>query len=197
MITPIFRPDINLGTLADADLRNIDFVRGKLAECVSSLDVRDAEINRLGGVLAGQQTDLSSARDQIVQQSSALAQKDVILNQQKSDLAQRDQRIAELVGANADLRGKLEAATLVPPRISVETLVAQFRTDVEKINHDARLTARGMVVDNLEVEIKGGIDVTKGVCLTQLPAHVLDAQSASTLRFSLKPAATLRMVDDE
>ena len=92
---------------------------------------------------------------------------------------------------------KLDAATLVPPRITVENLVAQFRTDVEKINHDARLTVRGMVVDNLEVEIKGGIDVTKGVCLTQLPANVLDAQSASTLRFSLKPAATLRMVDDD
>ena len=99
------------------------------------------------------------------------------------------------------MRRQLDDAAKVQPKIRIDSLVNQFRGDIEKINREAlaqvNTNAQAMIVDNLEVEVKGGIDVSEGVRITQLPDSALSAQSVSTLRFKLKPLTVIRMVDDD
>lgn len=189
---PITRVDI--GKLTDEELRNPDIIKAKFAELNGTLDARDAEISRNMGTIAALQTDLVAARTDV-------ALKDSLLTQKNQDISVREARIAELLTANQDMRRQLDDAAKVQPKIRIDSLVNQFRGDIEKINREAlaqvNTNAQAMIVDNLEVEVKGGIDVSEGVRITQLPDSALSAQSVSTLRFKLKPLTVIRMVDDD
>ncbi len=49
-----------------------------------------------------------------------------------------------------------------------------------------------MRIDSVEVEVRGGIDVSDGLKISQLPVSALGAQSVSVLKFNLRPASTLK-----
>ena len=54
-----------------------------------------------------------------------------------------------------------------------------------------------MLVDSVEVEVRAGIDVSNGLQISQLPASALGANSASVLRFNLRPSSPLKIVEDD
>lgn len=185
---------IDISKLTDEELRNPDFVKTKFAELNGAVDARDAEISRHTGTIAALQADIVAVR-------TDAALKDSLLTQKNQDISLRETRIAELLTANQDLRRQFEDAAKLQPKIRIDSLVNQFRSDIEKINREAlaqvNTNAQAMIVDNLEVELKGGIDVSEGVRISQLPDSALNAQSVSTLRFKLKPLTVIRMVDDD
>ena len=80
----------------------------------------------------------------------------------------------------------------------MQDLVSQFKVNVDRINADVlSQKTSGMLVDSVEVEVRGGIDVQDGLHITQLPASALGVQSVSVLKFNLKPASVLKIVDDD
>lgn len=171
------------GRLDDDTLKRVDVVRGKLNEAVQAVKLRDTEIDRLGSVnreLQGRATE--------VQQS--LAARVTELEATRKELAVQAGRVQELT----EQLQRLQAA---PPKIGVQDLVSQFKGNIDRINADV-ITQKvpGMLVDSVEVEVRGGIDVQGGLHITQLPASALGEQSVSVLRFNLKPATVLRIVDD-
>lgn len=122
-------------------------------------------------------------------------------------LAARDQRIQELeatVAALSDethrLKGQLGQRTEARPRMSVEELADHLRRAASTANAGAAARAEAneaapFVVERIEAEIKGAIDLEDGVRLAQLDQT--DAASASTLRVTLRPMVRRRVVEDE
>jgi hypothetical protein len=96
------------------------------------------------------------------------------------------------------LSEQLKALELSPAKIGVQDLVSQFKGNIDRINAEVvNQKAPGMLVDSVEVEVRGGIDVQDGLHITQLPASALGAQSVSLLKFNLRPASALKIVDDD
>lgn len=172
------------GRLDDDTLKRVDVVRGKLNEAVQAVKLRDTEIDRLGSVnrdLQGRVTE--------VEQSLAT---------RVTELEATRKELAVQAGRVQDLSEQLKRLQTAPPKIGVQDLVSQFKGNIDRINADVvTQKAPGMLVDSVEVEVRGGIDVQDGLHITQLPASALGEQSVSVLRFNLKPATVLRIVDDE
>lgn len=164
-----------------------------------------ARINDLADLVQQRDTFIAARDNEITQVNTSLvklqAQTDVL----KSTLAERDtaldagkKQIAELLAVRDGLQRQLDALAVARPKIAVGDLMQQFRGSIETINNEALKTGKPvMLVDNLQVEIKGGIDVSDGIRITQLPDSALGVESVSTLRFNLKPSTAIRMVDDD
>ena len=172
------------GRLDDASLRNVELVRSKLKEAVQAVDVRDGEIKRL-----------ASTADTLQKE---VAQSNQLVLASREEVAGLQKELAVQVGRVQELKDRLDQVELKPPKIGVQDLVTQFKTDVDRINADvlSRKTT-GMLVDSVEVEVRGGIDVTNGLHITQLPAAALGAQSVSVLKFNLRPTSALKIVEDD
>lgn len=168
-------------TATEQNLRNIDFVRGKLNEAVQAVGVRDGEIERLVKANAS----LESER------ASVVAERDKEVQNLRKELATQAGRVQEL----SDRIAQIQAAV---PKIGVQDLVSQFKGNIDRINADViTRKSTGMLVDSVEVEVRGGIDVTDGLRITQLPASALGVASVSVLKFNLRPASVLKIVEDD
>jgi TolA-binding protein len=183
MATNIFVP-FDLGTLNDQTLKDTGFVRGKLNEAVQAVGARDAEIQRLGNVNAGLQKQFTEVDQQ--------------LGTRNTEIASLRKELATQAGRVQELSDKLVKIETTVPRIGVQDLVSQFKGNIDRINADV-LTRKttGMLVDSVEVEVRGGIDVSDGLHITQLPAAALAAESVSVIKFNLKPSSALRIVDED
>jgi hypothetical protein len=172
------------GKLTDESLKNVDLVRGKLNEAVQAVGLRDTEIQRL----AIANSDLTR---RTLETDKALAARATELESVRKELATQAGRVNEL-------SDKLAALQAAPPKIGVQELVNHFKTNIDSINADViSQKASGMLVDSVEVEVRGGIDVQDGLHITQLPASALGVQSVSVLKFNLRPSSALKIVDDE
>ncbi len=163
------------------------------------------QINDLAAKIQQRDVALAERDKQLVALNGQTAKQQVQLDATKGELVKRDEtinasnrQIAELLSANEDLKKQLERVTVDRPKIAVDDLVRQFSSSVERLNADARKTGgTAFLVDNLQVEIKAGIDVSNGLRLSQLPESAIGVESVSTLRFALKPNSVIRIVDDE
>lgn len=172
------------GKLTDESLRNVDLVRSKFNEAVLAVNLRETEIQRLATVNAGLQRNLGEAQE-------ALTARGVELETLRKEVARQ-------AGLVQDLNTKLGALQAEPPKIGVQDLVGRFKGDIDRINAEVvAQKSAGMLIDGVEVEVRGGIDVRDGLHITQLPASALGVASVSVLKFNLKPASPLRIVDDD
>lgn len=180
-VTTIFTVD----RVTDAQLRDPAFVRGKFDEATRAVADRDRE--------------LTTVTNQAATLATRNAQLEANVKTQSVELQQMRESLAAALERNQLLTDRVTTLETATPKIGVESLVTRFKADVDRINRDVRANPglAGMLVDSVEVEIKGGIDVSDGVAITQLPAGALTAASASTLRFNLRPGPTLRIVDEE
>ncbi|MGR0482080.1 MAG: hypothetical protein ACTFAL_11935 [Candidatus Electronema sp. V4] len=99
-----------------------------------------------------------------------------------------------------ELLNQIEAGTVVRRKMmKVDQLVSGFRTQIESLNAEAirKQVGGSMLIENCEVEIKGGLDITDGIQLITLAESALGANTVSTLRFSLRPAPVVHIADDE
>ena len=172
------------GTITDTSIRNVDFVRGKFNEAVQALTVRDTEIQRLSDTNVDLQKQLGTATQNVVSRDAELGG----LRKEVAVQAERNQRLA----------AELEQIKTQTAKIGIQDLVGQVKQGVDRINSEviAKKTP-GMLVEGVEVEVRGGIDVKDGLQITQLPASALAEHSVSVLRFQLRPSSPLKIVDED
>lgn len=102
-----------------------------------------------------------------------------------------NERVAELVRTSQTLQDQLDKATQRRPKVKVQDLFSQFRQHLVDVNQQP--PAKGqprVVVEGLEVEVKGGLDVSAGIAI--VPAAVTP-ETVSTVRFTLRPAPSVRV----
>ena len=172
------------GTVNDSNIRNVDFVRAKFNEAVQAVTVRDTEIQRLGESHAELSRQLGAATQAVVGRDAELGG----LRKELAAQAERSQRLA----------AELEQIKTQTARIGIQDLVGQVKQGVDRINSEviAKKTP-GMLVEGVEVEVRGGIDVKDGLQITQLPASALAEHSVSLLKFTLRPSSPLKIVDED
>lgn len=173
-----------IGGLTGDNLRNIDLVRGKFNEAVQAVNVRDAEIQRMSNVNGDLQKQFAEANRLVTVRSD--------------EVTGLRQELAVQAGRVQELNDKLAQITIKVPKIGVQDLVSQFKGNIDRINADviSRKTT-GMLVDSVEVEVRGGIDVSDGLHITQLPSSALGEASVSVLKFSLRPTSALKIVEED
>ena len=215
-------PDLVKGKLSEAmtavNLRDKEIDR--LAQNNEELDRKFTEANR---TIAVSNTELQSVRKELATEVSRGQELRVGLDKEIERLLQNNQELekkfteaSRTIAVNntelqsvrkelateatraQELRERLDKIDLNPPKISVQDLVSQFKGNIDRIN--AEVVSRkteGMLVDSVEVEVRGGIDVSNGLHISQLPPSALVASSASVLRFNLRPSSPLKIVEDD
>lgn len=212
-------PKFDLRDFPDTSIRNPELVKAKLSEAMTAVGARDREIERLAQnnqeldqkvtetsrLVEVNNTELQSLRKELATEASRAqdlekkfteASRTVAVGNTEIQALRRD--LALEVGRAQDLKERLDQVNINLPKISVQDLVSQFKGNIDRIN--AEVISRrtdGMLVDNVEVEVRGGIDVSNGLHISQLPASALGANSASVLRFNLRPSSPLKIVDDD
>jgi FtsZ-binding cell division protein ZapB len=172
------------GTLNDQNLKNVDFVRGKFNEAVQAVTVRDTEIERLATTNVSLQKQFTDA--------------DALATTRATEIEKLRKEVATQAGRAQDLSDKLAQLQTAIPKIGVQDLVNHFKTNIDSINADVvSQKTSGMLIDSVEVEVRGGIDVSDGLHITQLPASALGVASVSVLKFNLRPTSALKIVDDD
>ncbi len=124
-------------------------------------------------------------------------------------LGERERRITQLETEVSRLQGNLNQVTRERddlasgrPSIDFSSLANNLKSSLQQLNEQARLEVKAgkpqFVVDGLEMEVKGNIDLKTGqLRVAQLMPHETSDQSVSTLRFSLKPLPVMKIVEDE
>ena len=183
MATNIF-PKFDIKDFSDVSIKNPELVKGKLVEAVTAVNIRDKEIDRL----ALNNQDLEKKFTEV---SLTVAVSNTEMQSLRKELATE-------VGRTQELRERLDKVNINLPKISVQDLVGQFKGNIDRINAEViNRKTEGMLVDSVQVEVRGGIDVSSGLFISQLPASALDANSASVLRFNLRPSSPLKIVEDD
>ena len=173
----------DVSSVTDTSVRNVDFVRGKLNEATQAVSVRDAEITRLDSSNAELSKQLGAATQAVAQRDTELA----ALRKEVAAQAERNQSLAAALD-------KLKTATTA---IGIQDLVGQVKQGVDRINTEVLANKMpGMLVEGVELEVRGGIDVANGLKITQVPAAALGEHNVSVLRFALRPSSPLKIVDE-
>lgn len=124
----------------------------------------------------------------------------VLQRELEAKLLATQSKLADLSVRNAELQKQLDANSQSRPRIGVEKLLEQFRNNLDGINKAATEAKtgenRGVIVEQMEVEVKGGLDLQGGIQLTQLLPQEVTPESVSTVRFSLRPVSTIKIVEE-
>jgi chromosome segregation ATPase len=110
----------------------------------------------------------------------------------------RESRVRDLEVETGRLTGQLEDLRQSRPRASVGSLTAQLRAAAEAANSavaEAQAGQSVFVVERIDAELRGGLDLDDGVGLRQ-PGEIGPGDS-STLRIALRPATRIRLVDDD
>lgn len=159
-------------------------IRGRLGVAESELREKDRRIAEF-------HVRLTSAEAHLVAREEQLRQRDAQLQEFQT-------KASELANKNLELQREIERIRGERPRVHVDKLIEQFRTQLTAINKAATVTAEegpSVLVNQMEVEIKGGLDLHEGIQVTQLLAQELSPQSVSTIRFSLKPATAIKVIE--
>ena len=156
-------------------------------EAVRTQELRASMDKEIGRLLQNSQ----ELEQKFTEASRTIAVNNTELQSVRKELATEITRAQEL-------RERLDKIDFNPPKISVQDLVSQFKGNIDRINAEviSRKT-EGMLVDSVQVEVRGGLDVSGGLLISQLPPSALDASSASVLRFNLRPSSPLKIVDDD
>ena len=183
MVTFVF-PKFDVRDFPETSFKNPDLVKAKFNEAMAAVNARDKELERL------------ALNNEALETKFTEASRTVAIN--NAELQSLRKELATEVGRAQELRERLDKLDLQLPKISVQDLVGQFKGNIDRIN--AEVISRktdGMLVDSVEVEVRAGIDVSNGLQISQLPASALGANSASVLRFNLRPSSPLKIVEDD
>lgn len=145
--------------------------------------------------------NLQKAHLNIEEQKKEFERTAVSIKEKDMKISQLQSEVAALSQKNLDITKALNDVTKVRPTIKVEELARQLGEAVQTLNNEAKQKAKEgkaqVLVDQFEVEIKGGIDVKDGIRLTQLQGQELSPQSVSTIRFALRQVPVITIVDEQ
>ena len=143
--------------------------------------------------------NLQKARLEVDTQKRELDRSVAALKEKDAKLVAMEAEVAKLAQKSLDLTRTIEVLTQARPRIKIDELAKNLQSALESINEEARKkSAAGKLstmIENFEVEVKGGLDLKNGIHLTQ-PQEV-SAQTVSTLRFALRPVVSVRIAEDK
>jgi chromosome segregation ATPase len=152
---------------------------------------------------------LENVKTAKVEDVDILATRMTNLEARLDTLGERERRITQLETELSRLQGALNQVTkerdnlaVGRPSIDFSSLAGQLNSSLLQINEQARRGVKEgkpqFVVDGLDMEVKGNIDLNTGqLRMAQLMPHETSDKSVSTLRFSLKPLPIIRIVEDE
>ncbi|MFH0808994.1 MAG: hypothetical protein V2A77_00765 [Pseudomonadota bacterium] len=183
----------------------LDATKGRLREGETRIAELQAQVNASGARMQEWQAKVKASEQQAVEsraQAGAAQSAVTIMSRRLKDseagLAEAKSALAQLAAERDELRGRLEAGGKARPGIEVNDLLRQFRSHLEEVNQELmRQPGPRVVVEKMEVELKAGVDLQKGIRLTQLEAPEMSPRSVSTVRFSLRPAAGIKIIDDQ
>ncbi len=165
-----------------------------------AVDNANATIRLRDDTISKQQAQVVNLTRQNQDLSKALDTSNAAVKDRDDTIARQQAQLTDLTQKNLELTKALEDARQARPALPVEDLARQLRTSLENLNEEVTKKAQEgrppVMIDNLEVEIKGGVDFTDGVRLTQIPGQELKPESVSTIRFTLKPLTTIKIVDE-
>lgn len=151
-------------------------------------------------LLSELQENLKKVRLESDLQKKALLSFEAAGKEKDTIISQLQIAVTSLTQENLNLKKELEEKPKSRPAIKVEELARHLQTAVETLNSEAKqrsVTGRDQyMVDQFEVEIKGGIDVADGIRLVQLQAQELSPQSVSTVRFALRPVPSIKITEE-
>lgn len=138
--------------------------------------------------------EIEAHKKELEKSAASIKEKDMTISQLQSE-------VAALAQKNLDFTKALDDLTKARPMIKVQELACQIREAVETVNNEAKRKLKEgeaqVLVDQFEVEIKGGIDVKDGIRLTQLQGQEISPQSVSTIKFALRQVPTVKIVDEQ
>lgn len=107
-----------------------------------------------------------------------------------------------LVNLQAELeQAKAKLAAGGRPKIAVGDMLAELGKQLMDVNAAKPTSdqpfAGAFVVERLDVELKGGIDLDSGIGLVPPRGDDLKPENSSTIRFSIRPAVQIREADPE
>jgi chromosome segregation ATPase len=124
-----------------------------------------------------------------------------IINEKESTISKLQSEISVLAQKNFELLQNPDISTKERPMIKFEELARQFQGSVSALNSEAKQKSKGgdehLVIDQFEIEIKGGLDLKDGIRLTQLQGSELSPESVSTIRFALRQVPVISIIDEE
>ena len=111
-------------------------------------------------------------------------------------------QVADLTDLLAAARGQIKATKdAAPPRLAFNAIVDEFRRSVADLNVKAVAASNGdeipVFVDDLQVELRAGLDVADGLHIVPLAGAQLTPESVSTVRFTLRPSPRIQIVEDD
>ncbi|MFO0826981.1 MAG: hypothetical protein U0572_02440 [Phycisphaerales bacterium] len=157
---------------------------------------RDALVKKQAQQLDDAALELTQARQAADQERIANESRVKTLNAQ-IELA--GDHIAKLRGELDDARAKLDGKGR--PQMAIQDVLSALGTQLSSVNAASPSSeqpfAGQFVVERLEVELKGGINLESGVSVVPPQGADLTPENASTIRFSIRPSVNLRVVDAE
>lgn len=154
-----------------------------------ALNATKVELEHLRSIRPLEQESLRSALGEAIQRR-------LIVEAEKTSVEQ----------INLGLRAKLEevgssSPTMKPNRMAFQQVVDSFRKIVSEVNfvsNDDPQGAPPLKVENVEIELRAGLDVSEGN-LDVIPASgaSLTSEGLSTVRFSIRRDSQIRVLEDE
>jgi chromosome segregation ATPase len=109
-------------------------------------------------------------------------------------------RIADQIAELERLKTQFADSSKARPRIKVDDIVKQIREHVATLNVESVKAAdagkqSAVLIEKMEVEVRGRLDYEDGIRVTQAHPNEMTPESVSSIRFTLRPATTLRKVE--
>jgi len=181
--------------------------RQMLDETRRSLGQVSSELEALRSEHEGLQADFEHRKKALEDDLASIrAERDGLQSDLTSIRAERDglqSHLTNIMAERDDLQSRLEDLQGDSPRMEVNALLEQFRHDLADLNwralhpSEAERDQPRVVIERMEVELKAGLDLAQGVQLVQLRGQEGAPENASVVRFTLRPATRIEIVEDE
>jgi seryl-tRNA synthetase len=195
----------------DGELKHLRSIQERLPELnqrVGALEgelrAKDTAIKRLETEQDAIRAERSRLQGEVATLKAQIDEREARLTRIEADrdatAQQFKEQIAKLSEVNRDLQGRLDDAINAAPKMKVDQLVVAFRDQVAQMNKavlsEPRPDQSPVLVEQMEVELKGGLDVSSGLQFVQLRPDQLAPASVSTVRFTLRPGSVIKIIDD-
>jgi chromosome segregation ATPase len=212
-VTALEQERVGLATRAATAEEDAQEAKARETRAQSQISALEQERAALTGRIAAADKETREAKDREIKaaaqaaaqesaHASTRANLESIAAQNKSLLDQHvtlQRSLAEVIAERNLLKDQIQEATTTS-RVKIDDVVDDFRRAVAEMNRKAMASPKEnevpVFIDNLEVELKGGINVEDGVKFAPLAGSNVTPEAASTIRFTLKPSVKFRVIDE-
>jgi predicted RNase H-like nuclease (RuvC/YqgF family) len=164
------------------DLKKLE----EISERVNKLSSLEAQVSKLGQM----ELEIKKASLEIEAYKNEISRLKVVADENVKLKAE----LATLLEENQRMTVKLDEHITKRPAMNVMDISNSFKRVLVNINEQQ--AKDHVMIENMEVEVKGGISLDGGVVMQQMLPGELTPQSVSTIRFTLRPVSTIK-VDEE